>query len=116
MPQVRKEVLILSVDGNLRSVINKIRPDKMLDEKTILRYITYICLGLFHMHKNHVVHRDIKPENLLIAKGVIKIADFGLSRIFENHTLLKTKFGGSLYYMAPESFELVPDMDLAKIN
>ena len=82
MPQVRNEVLILYVDGNLRSVINKIRPDKMLDEQTILRYITYICLGLHHMHKNHVVHRDIKPENLLISKGIIKIADFGLSRKF----------------------------------
>ena len=39
-PQVRIEVLIISVGGTLRAVINKIRPDKMLDEKTILRYIT----------------------------------------------------------------------------
>lgn len=34
------------------------------------------------MHENWVIHRDIKPSNILVANGTIKIADFGLARIF----------------------------------
>ena len=27
-----------------------------------------------------IQHRDIKPENILLLNGVVKLADFGLSR------------------------------------
>ena len=40
--------------------------------------------GLAYMHNMRIMHRDLKPANLLIsAKGQLKIADFGLSRILE---------------------------------
>ena len=36
-----------------------------------------------YCHKRRVLHRDLKPQNLLIDKnGIIKIADFGLGRVF----------------------------------
>ena len=54
------------------------------------------------MHKVGIVHRDLKPENLLLdSKRQIKIADFGLSNIYENGQLLKTACG-SPCYAAPE--------------
>ena len=80
----------------MRKLITNIKPDKMLNEATILRFITHVCLGLHHMHRYYIVHRDLKPENLLIIKGVIKIADFGIARTFENHTRCKTLESGSL--------------------
>lgn len=39
--------------------------------------------GLDFLHTNMVVHRDLKPDNILISSsGEIKIADFGLARIY----------------------------------
>lgn len=36
--------------------------------------------GLSFVHDRGFMHRDLKPENLLFADGVLKIADFGLSK------------------------------------
>jgi protein kinase len=32
------------------------------------------------MYQNNYVHRDIKPGNILVSNGILKIADFGLSK------------------------------------
>ncbi|XP_057244938.1 cyclin-dependent kinase 20, partial [Malurus melanocephalus] len=38
--------------------------------------------GLGHVHENHLLHRDLKPANLLLdSRGLLKLADFGLSRL-----------------------------------
>lgn len=43
--------------------------------------------GLHYIHQRGVVHRDIKPSNILLnpvgIEIVVKIADFGLSKIVE---------------------------------
>lgn len=39
--------------------------------------------GLEFLHTSLVVHRDLKPENILVSsRGEVKIADFGLARIY----------------------------------
>ena len=53
-----------------------------------------------------LVHRDIKPENLLITKkGLVKVADFGLSRDLDSADHDVTQPGvtiGTPLYMSPE--------------
>jgi serine/threonine protein kinase len=39
--------------------------------------------GLYYMHCQNVLHRDLKAANLLLNRdGLLKIADFGLARVF----------------------------------
>jgi mitogen-activated protein kinase 7 len=47
-----------------------------------IRLMLYqIMSGLAFLHQHGIIHRDIKPSNVLVSKyGVVKIADFGLSR------------------------------------
>jgi serine/threonine-protein kinase len=63
-----------------------------------------VCRALKHAHDHGVIHRDIKPANLMLTpSGRIKIADFGIARLFGGSQL--TTAGGVLGtadYMSPE--------------
>jgi len=72
-----------------------------------------VCRALKHAHDHGVVHRDIKPANLLLTQdGRIKIADFGIARLFGGNQL--TTVGGVLGtadYMSPEQADGRPVTD-----
>ena len=36
--------------------------------------------GFKDLNKFNITHRDIKPGNILVKDGILKIADFGLSK------------------------------------
>lgn len=39
--------------------------------------------GIEFLHCHKVVHRDLKPQNILVTRnGLLKIADFGLARLY----------------------------------
>ncbi|KAL6260382.1 hypothetical protein P5V15_007911 [Pogonomyrmex californicus] len=48
----------------------------------IKTYMKMLLEGIAYVHGKNIIHRDLKPANLLISeKGILKIADFGLSRL-----------------------------------
>lgn len=58
--------------------------------------------GLQYLFENKVFHRDLKPHNILISNNcIIKIADFGLAKQYDENNLSDT-ICGSPIYMAPE--------------
>lgn len=71
-------------------------------EKDASILIKQLCESVDFLHKHGVAHRDLKPQNLLCTPDgmTIKIADFGLSKIFEGQEL--TTACGTPDYVAPE--------------
>jgi len=67
--------------------------------------VIQILTGVQHLHDKGIAHRDLKPENLLCSgeqpNMTIKIADFGLSKIFAGGQKLETSCG-TPDYAAPE--------------
>ncbi len=72
------------------------------DEAT--NYVIQAARGLAEAGKHNIVHRDIKPANLMITgKGVLKIADFGISKIAGEHGMTMTGTAvGTPAYCSPE--------------
>ncbi|KAI7988023.1 putative serine/threonine-protein kinase SIS8 [Camellia lanceoleosa] len=69
--------------------------------------------GMNYLHTSHpiIVHRDLKTPNLLVDKNwVVKVCDFGLSRIKHNTFLSSKSTAGTAEWMAPEVLKNEPSM------
>eukprot|EP00898_Chlorokybus_atmophyticus_P009082 jgi/Chlat1/9175/Chrsp97S08449 len=65
--------------------------------------------GLHYLHSNWILHRDLKPSNILVMgdgeeQGVVKIADFGLARVYQAPLKPLSDNGVvvTIWYRAPE--------------
>ncbi|GAM20724.1 hypothetical protein SAMD00019534_038990 [Acytostelium subglobosum LB1] len=69
--------------GDLRSLLSALG---CLEEENSRFYMAEMVEAVDACHQLGYCHRDLKPENFLIDKtGHIKLADFGLSKMFTNY-------------------------------
>ncbi|KAF7494473.1 Cyclin-dependent kinase 13 [Sarcoptes scabiei] len=74
-------------------------------EANIAHIMRQLLDGLSYCHRNNFLHRDIKCSNILMNnRGQIKLADFGLARLFsaEDKTRPYTNKVITLWYRPPE--------------
>jgi cell cycle related kinase len=79
--------------------------DQAISEAQVKSYMKMLLNGVAFCHENSIMHRDLKPANLLISStGHLKIADFGLARVFDNEQTdrLYTAQVATRWYRAPE--------------
>lgn len=93
-------VLELVTGGELFDSI--VEEKKFTEEKA--RGITRQVLdAIAYLHGRGIAHRDLKPENILLAEkgsAVVKISDFGLSRIIDEGSFMRTMCGTPQYVVS----------------
>ena len=74
-------------------------------EERVAQIIYQITQGLKYLHHFGIIHRDLKPDNIMLTesneKGIVKIMDFGLSKILGKNERSIEGFG-TLTFVAPE--------------
>jgi len=75
-------------------------------EKDCSNIMKQLVSAIHHIHDCGVTHRDLKPENILLTsnnkEAIIKVADFGLSKIKHEGDKVMRTVCGTWAYCAPE--------------
>ncbi|MDB5349655.1 MAG: stkP 4 [Planctomycetota bacterium] len=101
-----------------------VRQDQPLPIARAVGIATQMLDALSFAHAKGFVHRDVKPKNLLVSteggRDTVKLADFGLARLYLDSPLSGLSFTGQIAgtygYMSPEQIthfrEAKPPADL----
>ncbi|KAK8878519.1 hypothetical protein M9Y10_005299 [Tritrichomonas musculus] len=94
-------------DGDLGQKISECQD--YFKEDQILHWFVQICLALKHLHDRKILHRDLKTQNVFMMKNdVVKLGDFGISKVLDHTTSFAKTSIGTPYYLSPEICEGKP--------
>lgn len=93
--------------GDICKYIQRQRHHRVaIPESTVLHWFTQVALALKYMHHQRSLHRDIKPQNIFFVKreqlAVVKLADFGTSKMLSGTDSMAQTMTGTPYYLSPE--------------
>ncbi|KYR03122.1 putative protein serine/threonine kinase [Tieghemostelium lacteum] len=118
-PNILKLYEVYETTRHLHLVLELVKGGELFDkivqrgeysEQDASKIVRQIVSAVGHLHASGIAHRDLKPQNLLCSGqdgDDIRVADFGLSKIFDGGEYLETCCG-SPEYVAPEVLECKP--------
>ncbi|KFR13539.1 Serine/threonine-protein kinase Nek11, partial [Opisthocomus hoazin] len=78
---------------------------KLFTQRQVIDWFIQLLLGVNYMHERRILHRDLKAKNIFLKNNLLKIGDFGVSRLLMGSCDLATTFTGTPYYMSPEALK-----------
>ncbi|XP_046287421.1 serine/threonine-protein kinase Nek11 isoform X13 [Marmota monax] len=78
---------------------------KIFSENQIREWFIQLLLGVDYMHERRILHRDLKSKNIFLKNNLLKIGDFGVSRLLMGSCDLATTLTGTPHYMSPEALK-----------
>ncbi|XP_033068578.1 serine/threonine-protein kinase Nek11 isoform X2 [Trachypithecus francoisi] len=78
---------------------------KVFPDNQIIDWFIQLLLGVDYMHERRILHRDLKSKNIFLKNNLLKIGDFGVSRLLMGSCDLATTLTGTPHYMSPEALK-----------
>ncbi|GMH37950.1 hypothetical protein BSKO_05834 [Bryopsis sp. KO-2023] len=95
-------------EGDLAGYL-KDQNGEYLEENEIMLKFVQICLALQNIHNKGILHRDLKTQNIFLSsKGIVKLGDFGISKVLGADQAMARSMVGTPYYLSPEMCEDKP--------
>lgn len=96
--------------GDLNMLIKKRKQDQkngymnaFWPENEVLEIFCQIIMALQSVHQHRILHRDIKSHNVFLTKDmVVKLGDFGVSKVLSTTKSRAATIIGTPYYYSPE--------------
>ena len=105
IPDMMVIVMDFVEGGELEKFIELERLMGRLSEPVAKFQFYQICHTVAYLHSINICHRDLKLSNILMSQQtpecLLKVSDFGISKIWTDTNLLRTKVGTPKYW-APE--------------
>ena len=70
--------------------------------------IINLIIAMKSIHDKNIIHRDLKPENICFSNNIIKIIDFGLSKMRDNSQKKISNIIGTPNYISLNVLNLNP--------
>nr|KAF6310888.1 NIMA related kinase 11 [Myotis myotis] len=78
---------------------------KTFSDGQVIEWFIQLLLGVDYMHERRILHRDLKSKNIFLKNNLLKIGDFGVSRLLMGSCDLATTLTGTPHYMSPEALK-----------